>query len=116
YPSLTHLTVDPAEILFDKPGEHQSLKIIAHWSDGSAEDVTPLARFRTNDESIATISDSGRVNAAGKGDTHVVAFYDNGITPVPVIVPMSDQVGKLYPPVPTPTKIDELVVAKLRKV
>lgn len=110
------LVVTPGEILFAKPGETSTLRVIAHWSDGSTEDVTCLCRFRTNDESVAEISEAGVVTAKGKGDTHVVAFYDNGVAVTQVMQPVSDLVGPKYPSVPTPTKIDELVVAKLRKL
>lgn len=110
------LEVEPREIVFGKVGESAQLKVTAVWSDGGREEVTPLCRFRSNDEAIATISEDGRVTAAGKGDTAVVAFYDNGVAPVQVLLPVSDQVGSRYPAVPTPTKIDELVVAKLRKL
>ena len=76
--------------------------------------MTPLCRFRTNDEvdrhSRATTAWSRRV---GKGDTHVVAFYDNGVAPVAGdAARVSDQVGPTsIPQSPTPTKIDELVLA-----
>jgi hypothetical protein len=91
-----------------------ALRIVACWSDGSREDVTPLCRFRTNDESIATVSPAGRVTAVGPGDTHIVAFYDNGIVPIPVMLPVSEQSGERFPAVPAPTEIDRLVLKKLR--
>src|SRR2546430_2563549 len=77
-PSFTTLEVEPAELVFAKAGETRHLTVTARWADGSREDVTPLCRFRTNDEAIATIDESGLVSAAGKGGTAVVAFYDNG--------------------------------------
>ena len=46
----------------------------------------------------------------------MIALYDNGIVPVPVILPVSDQSGEAFPDLPTSTRIDELVVAKLRKL
>jgi hypothetical protein len=111
-----HLEVTPREIVFKKPGETVQLKAVAHWSDGTKEDVTELCRFRTNDESLAQISEAGLVTALGKGDTHVVAFYDNGVSPVQVMLPVSDRVGPRYPDVPAPTRIDRLVIEKLRKL
>jgi hypothetical protein len=111
-----HLEVIPREIVFRKPGETVQLKVIAHWSDGTREDVTSICRFRTNDDATATIDDNGLAKIVGKGDTHVVAFYDNGVAPVQAILPVSDLVGKKYPPVPTPTRIDDLVVTKLQKL
>lgn len=110
------LEVIPREIVFRKPGETVQLKVIAHWTDGTREDVTSICRFRTNDDATAAIDEEGRAKIIGKGDTHVVAFYDNGVVPVQVILPVSNLVGKKYPKVPTPTKIDDLVVTKLQKL
>lgn len=113
--TFAHLEVLPKEIVFRQPGEVVQLRVIAHWADGTVEDVTQITRFRTNDESVADVSDTGVVSSKSKGDTHVVAFYDNGVHPIPVMLPVSDNVGSKYPKVATPTKVDELVVNKLRK-
>ncbi|HVA48896.1 MAG TPA: DUF1549 domain-containing protein [Pirellulales bacterium] len=110
------LDVEPREIVSQTAGAGPQLRVVARWSDGSREDVTALCRFRSNDESIATIDENGQVTVSGKGDTDVVAFYDNGVATVPVIAPVSELVGDHYPQVPMPTKVDELVVAKLRKL
>lgn len=110
------LDVEPHEIVSQSAGAGPQLRVVARWSDGSREDVTQLCRFRSNDESIATIDEDGKVTVAGKGDTDVVAFYDNGVVTVPIIAPVTDLVGDRYPQVPAPTMIDELVVAKLRKL
>ncbi len=111
-----HLEVLPTEVVFQKPGDYVQLRVLAHWKDGTVEDVTQITRFRSNDESISTVSDTGRLESKGSGDTHVVAFYDNGVVPIPVMLPVSDQTGSKYPKVATRTKVDELVVNKLRKV
>jgi hypothetical protein len=113
---FARLEVTPTEIRFGHDGEATPLRVVAHWQDGSREDVTCLARFRTNDEAIAEVSEEGIVTSRGAGDTHIVAFYDNGVAAVPVLRPVSDRVGPDYPEVPTPTEIDRLVVAKLRKL
>ncbi|MDR3636512.1 MAG: DUF1549 and DUF1553 domain-containing protein [Isosphaeraceae bacterium] len=110
------LEVIPSEFEFKRPGETIPLQVIAHWADGTREDVTCISRFRTNDESIAEINEDGVVTCKGPGDAHVVAFYDNGVAVTQVILPVSDQVGSEYPEVPAPTAIDRLVLAKLRKL
>ena len=110
------LEVTPSEIVFKNAGEKVALKVVAHWSDGGSEDVTCLTRFRTNDESIAEVNEDGVITSLGSGDTHVVAFYDNGVSAVPVLRPVSALTGEKFPKVPTPTKVDELVVAKLKKL
>ena len=110
------LEVTPREIIFTRPSEKTQLKVVAHWKDGTVEDVTRLTRFRSNDDSVAGVSDTGLVECKTSGDTHVVAFYDNGVTPVPVMLPVSEFVDAKYPSVRAPTKVDELVIAKLRKL
>ena len=115
-PALVKLEVTPREVVFADGGGRAPLRVLAHWSDGAVEDVTPLCRYQTNDESIVAVDDEGVVMSKGRGDTHVVAFYDSGVAVAPVLRPVSPKVGPDYPDVPTPTKIDALVVAKLRKL
>ena len=110
------LEVTPKEMVFSKGGQSTQLKVVAVWSDGAREDVTPLCRFRVNDDQVAKIDEVGKVTSNKPGDTHIVVFYDNGIKPVPVIQPVSDKVGKKYPQIAANTKIDELVLTKLRKL
>ena len=115
-PKFVKLEVTPSEIQFAKDGQQTQIKAVAVWSDGSREDVTPLCRFNSNDDLIAAIDANGMVKSGQSGDTHIVVNYDAGVVPIPVIRPVSDKAGKKYPKVETPTKIDELVVQKLRKL
>ncbi len=114
--AIQRLEVTPAEIRFSAKDQKQSLKVIAHWEDGTSEDVTCLCRFQSNDSAIAAIEESGVVTSGERGDTHVVVSYDNAVVPIAVLQPLSSQVDDNYPPTATPTNIDRLVVAKLRKL
>jgi hypothetical protein len=113
---VVKLEVTPSEVIFSGAGERADLRILAHWSDGSVEDVTPLCRYQVNDESIAAVDVEGVVTSKDRGDTHLVAFYDSSVAVVQVLQPLSANVGSRYPAVPTPTKVDELIVAKLHKL
>ncbi len=115
-PQFERLEVTPSAIQFGKEGQTTTMRVVAHWSDGSKEDVTPLCRYETNNEQIATISAKGIVTAAKPGDTHVVVSYDSGVIPIPVIRPVSDQFGDKYPAVATSTTVDKLVINKLNKL
>ena len=126
-PTFTTLEVEPREILFRKPGDTAALCVVALWSDGTREDVTPLARFRSNDDSTAVVDAAGRITAVASGDTEIVAFYDNGVVPVSVLLPTNEHFGPAYPPTttlsPLPTTgkaanapIDNLVHEKLKKL
>jgi hypothetical protein len=113
---LKTLEVTPHEILFNKDGQSQQLKAVAVWEDGVREDVTPLCRFQSNDSAIAAISTEGLVSSGESGDTYVVAFYDSAVIPIPVLRPVNENYGVKYPTVATHTKVDQLVVNKLRKL
>jgi hypothetical protein len=113
---IVNLEVTPSEIVFSTPGEKVQLKAIAVWPDGSREDVTCLCRFTSNSDQVATINADGLVTATDPGDTHVIVAYDSAVISVPAIRPVSQLTGELYPAVPTPTRIDELVVQKLKKL
>jgi hypothetical protein len=108
------LEVTPAEIIAQQPGEKMQLRVVAHWSDGTREDVTPLCRFQTNDESIAVVSDTGVVTALTSGETHIVAFYDNGVAPISVLLPYAPP-GTIED-LPATTPLDRYVTAKLHKL
>ena len=88
---LSHLQIEPSEVVLEAPGtaspEPVALRVTAVWEDGQREDVTPLCRFRTNDDSVVTVDREGLLVGVGPGDTHVVAFYDNGVVAVPVMRP-----------------------------
>ena len=113
---LEALEVTPKEIQFSGKGQTRPLKVIARWADGTSEDVTCLTRFQSNDPQVCDISQQGLVTANDVGDTHVVAFYDRAVVPIAVLRPVSDKLGPNYPVVETPTKVDELVVNKLKKL
>jgi len=115
-PSFDRLEVKPSSIQFSKHNLEQKLQVIVHWRDGSKEDITELTRFRSNDESIALVDENGTVKSVGKGDTHIIAFYDNGVQPIPVIRPISELTGENFPRITTRTKIDELILNKLSKL
>jgi Protein of unknown function (DUF1549)/Protein of unknown function (DUF1553) len=113
---LVKLEVSPAEIVFNTAGEAKQLRAIAVWENGTREDVTPLCRYVTGSDQVAKIDLNGKVTAAERGDTFLVVSYDKAVITVPVMRPVSDRIGKKYPGVATPTKIDELVLTKLRKM
>lgn len=115
-PTFVRMVVTPTEAVYAKPGETTKLHVVAYWSDGTVEDVTPLCRFQSNDDAVAKVDLDGTITCVGKGDTHVVAFYDNGVVPVAVMLPVSDRVGPNFPEVSATTKVDDLVLHKLKKI
>lgn len=113
---LGRLEIEPKEVLFSSNVDQTQLRVVAVWDDGSREDVTPLCRFRTNDDSVVTVGSNGRLTSIGPGDSHIIAFYDNGVASVPVTRAVSNLAAADYPTQVASTKIDELVQAKLLKL
>ena len=113
--ALVRLDVSPREIVFGDNQSEVSLEVVATWKDGTSEDVTGLCRFRSNDDSVVTVDSKGRSVVAGIGDTHIVVFYDNGVTAVPIMRPRGGR--SLEPPGGTfANPIDGFVAAKLAKL
>ena len=112
---LVRIEVQPREIVLRQVDERSQLKVVAVWEDGLRENVTCLCRFRTNNDAVIRVDRSGEAIATGRGDTHIVAFYDNGVAAVPVML--------AQPGGPRPTKvrnhanrIDDFVATKLAKL
>jgi hypothetical protein len=112
---LNRLEVEPSEVVFQN-AKPVSLRVVAVWGDGYREDVTCLCRFRTNDDSVVTVDADGRLKLTGAGDTHVIAFYDNGVVGVPVMRAVSEPGDSNYPVQIASTKVDEFILAKLAKL
>lgn len=111
---LMRLELVPSEIQFAAEGESVQLQAIAHWEDGSAEDVTSLCRFSSNDDSVAAIDEQGMVQSGVQGDTHIVAYYDNAVIPIPVLRPVTGNLAARGDTSAHP--IDQLVDQKLQKL
>lgn len=113
---LERLEIEPKEVVFGATAKPVQLQVVAVWRDNSREDVTPLCRFRSNDDSVVTVDNDGRLNSVGPGDSHVIAFYDNGVAAVPAMRAASDLTGSKYPTLVATTEIDKFVQTKLRKL
>ncbi len=119
---LARLDIEPQEVVF--PAENSDseksnsiqLRVVAVWEDGHREDVTPLCRFRTNDDSVATVDQAGRITQVSTGDSHVVAFYDNGVGAIPVICPLGSAADRLVAGGELEPSVDRFVNAKLHKL
>lgn len=120
---LISLQYEPEEIVFRQDGDTSQIKVIAQWNSGEREDVTCLSRFQTNNDGVVTVDRDGLTTSMGEGDTHIVAFYDNGVAAIPVLRPYRGvgfqpaiaRTGKLEAR-PTDHPIDRFVNAKLNKL
>jgi hypothetical protein len=71
---LLRVEIAPREIQ-SKPGEVAAVRVLAHWSDGRAQDVTALARYEASESDTLRLAPSGRLVALRPGRAAVVARY-----------------------------------------
>jgi hypothetical protein len=66
-PRVARIEVVPAERVM-QPGAAEQLRVIAHLTDGSSEDVTRLVQYESNVPELASVDEAGLVTATPRGD------------------------------------------------
>jgi hypothetical protein len=112
-PHVVRIEVLPPERLMERGGSQQ-IVVVAHYSDGSARDVTRTAQFDSNDSSLAEVSESGLVRAGDLTGTGVIMTRYQGMAEIfRGTLPLGAPVEKLPP---TKNFVDELVYQQLKKL
>ncbi|NNE90643.1 MAG: DUF1549 domain-containing protein, partial [Verrucomicrobiales bacterium] len=115
-PEVEQIEVLPAESLL-KPGQSQRLVVLAHYSDGSVEDVTTWARFTATDETAASVDEAGTVSVIGHGQGAVVAWFSSKIVLARITSPYPNEIpDSIFTDAPKANFIDETVLAQLRQL
>jgi hypothetical protein len=109
-PTVTRIEVFPVERTMKKD-QSQQLVVVAHYSDGSTEDVTRMAQFEANSTEMAETTPSGLVKIlGGVGDVAIMIRYQSQVAVFRAMVPLGAPVENL----PEPRNfIDKLVYEKL---
>src|SRR5579872_148760 len=74
-PDVVKIQILPEGRVFQKDGARQQLVVLAHFSDGSIRDVTPIACYSSSSEAVARIGDDGVVEKVSRGETAILARY-----------------------------------------
>jgi hypothetical protein len=94
----------------------QQLTVTATDSLGRRFDVTPLAKFQSNHDGLATVDETGLVTAGqNPGDVAVMAAFLGFVDTFRVLIPQTEPADGL-PRSPVNNFIDELVDAKLNQL
>lgn len=116
-PRDVKIEVIPGEFVAEQQSQ-QALRVIAHYSDGSTRDVTPVARYDSQHPDLLTVSASGVVQTTGRaGETSVMVRFQNCVATARFVSlterPKPDTAYATFQP---KNFIDELVLAKWRKL
>jgi hypothetical protein len=117
-PQVVSIQLVPARRLLELGGQ-QRLRVVASDSRGRQFDVTPLARFQSNNEGLATVDESGLVTAGqSPGQAAIMASYAGATAVFRALIPRPHQPGSqaaMAPAAPV-NFIDELVLKNLQEL
>ena len=114
-PETIGIALPKDSLVFEKAEGGETLRVTAMSSDGTSRDVTMLARYFSNNPSVATIDADGHVKATGPGDTNVFARFNRFTVGAEVIVLPSAE-GFTWTNPPANNFIDTLVFDRLEKL
>jgi hypothetical protein len=114
-PELETISVLPADRTIKAPKSVHQLIVTARYSDGSTKDVTPLARYFSDDEGIASAHSSGKVTALRDGEANVMVRF-NGKASVARFFVLTKPRPANYPKTAENNFVDTHVFNKLRKM
>ncbi len=116
-PRLKRIAVEPTERTL-KRSESFPLRVTAHFTDGSEEDVTALAAFASSESALVGVDADGKVTAGPiPGDATISARFGGLFANCDVNIPLPDSVpAARYRTLPRSNYIDDLVWTKLRKL
>lgn len=111
-PRLTSLAVTPSHVITFRPDETIPLKVIAHFSNGTARDVTSAACYETSTLSVA-VDPNGVVSYRNFGEATILVRYLDQQTPVSITY-AQEHSGFQWQASPERNYVDHHVFAKLR--
>jgi hypothetical protein len=74
-PALSNVEVLPGSRLLNQPSRWQQLRVVAHFSNGEARDVTRLTVFSSSDSTIADVANTGLVEFFQSGEVAILCRY-----------------------------------------
>ena len=114
---VTRISVEPASRVLTA-GAEQPLKVTAHYSDGSSDDVTRWAKFSSTDEGVATVDDAtGVAKMNGPGEAAITVWYSSKVLYARLSVPYPNQVSEAsYAHFQPRNYIDQLALKKWKQL
>jgi len=112
-PTVARIEMLPEQAEMARRGEQQ-VAVLAHYTDGSIEDVTRIVQFDANDAEMAEVSARGLVKTLNlTGDVAIMARFQGHVAVFRANVPLGIKVDN----VPASKNfVDDLVFNKLKKL
>src|SRR2546426_92508 len=78
-PHIVSISISPSSATIEV-GQRQQFTVRGSFSDGSSEDVTSAADYRSSDTSVATVNRQGLATAISRGSVTITASYKGNKT------------------------------------
>ena len=116
-PTLTRISVAPVDYIATFKAERQ-LTVTAHFSDGTAEDVTHLAAFQSNEAGAVAVDTNGKIKAGTiAGEAAITARFVDKFAVCRVMIPLPGTVDAgIYTKLPRYNFVDGHVWDKLKQL
>jgi hypothetical protein len=115
-PRVTKVEVyPPTGRVLKRPAHTQQVCVLAHFSDGTVRDVTPLASYSSSDTEVAAVNESGFVVGRDRGESAIVVRYMEFVQTC-FITFVKDIPGFAWNPPAARNFVDEHVQAKLQQL
>jgi hypothetical protein len=112
-PRVARIEVQPPAAILAR-GAEQTLKVIAHFSDGTSRDITALATYESGARELAEVDAKGRVRVGQQpGDAAMMVRFEEHVGVFRATIPLGAPVESLPP---EKNFVDHLVFAKLREL
>ena len=72
----TNIELFPPSALLEGEGATQQMTVLAHYSDGTTRDVTPLTVFQSSNDVSAAVDEKGLVTAGSRGEALMMARFN----------------------------------------
>ncbi len=114
-PKVLSIELTPGERVLEQQTS-QRLRVVARYSDGREVDVTTLAKFQSNNDTVASVDESGLVSVAETpGQVAVMASFAGQVDVFLAMIPRREKIES-YPKLPEANFIDRLVHERLRQL
>jgi hypothetical protein len=105
----------PPAALLEGADASQQMTVLAHYSDGTTRDVTPLTVFQSSNDVSAPVDKKGLISAGKRGEAFVMARF-NVFTVGAQVVVIPEDLKYKRPSTPVNNYVDPLVHDKLHKL
>jgi hypothetical protein len=111
----TGIEIFPKSAVLEGSNSVQRFIVQARYSDGTVRDVTPLAVFLGNNDTVARVNEDGHVTSGQRGEAFIQArFAEFNVGAQVIVIPRG--LPYRWPNIAAYNYIDEAVYAKLKKL